>query len=103
MGATWGRQDPGGSHVGPMKIVISAISSILLIWQFLNITKTLIAILCLSINMLTPSPQYQWAQFESNVLHAAWLGNYFYISSLTVLDITSQCGAIPPGANQLLN
>ena len=33
MGPTWGRQDPGGSHVGPMNVAIWVVSISLQIYS----------------------------------------------------------------------
>ena len=42
MGPTWGRQDPGGPHVGPMDLAISGFKSpvmILLVQQFVKVNN----------------------------------------------------------------
>ena len=33
MGPTWGRQDPGGPHVGPMKLAIRDVNTMRLGWD----------------------------------------------------------------------
>ena len=84
MGSTWGRQDPGGPHVGPMNLAIWDAS-----WKWFNLCNH--AVMCLNWGGGEDWCQYGLIYHSSSVHYSMFIGLYDLLMDSCDRDDTTVC------------